>query len=242
MDIVRIFNLLFSLIDKGREDPDYFSGSRFINKIREIDTSHPTYNQYIEQMDRAGQRKSRRDFYLDILQSYEIGIQVRIVNSILQEIEIRNPEAVQTIRGLLIGDNIVPIAQINSDIWDSERLSNYLQEIDNAIGEGNFERSITLSYTTLEGFYRAFIHTRIPAQVSVTEIVNMARVIQRYLRTIIASYPDEALTMINHITHTVDRSRNGFSESHYGEETQSWLARYIRDLINTQIRMLLLFI
>jgi len=240
MDILRIFNLLFVLINKGQQDLDYFSGPRFINKVREIDTSHPDYTQYIANMDREGQRKSRRTYFLDILQSYDSANQVRIINSIINEIEERNTEEVQNIRGLINGENIVPTA-IVQELWDSERLTNYLQEINSSISDTNFERAITLGYTCLEGFYRAFIRQNIPDQIAIIEIVRMGRLIREYLRNQIDNYPDEALTMINHITHTVDRSRNGFSESHFGEETQSWLASYIRDLVNSQIRMLLHF-
>jgi len=240
MDLIRIFNLLFELINKNQQDPDYFSGPRFINKVREIDSSHPDYTQYVAIMDEEGQRKSRRTFFLDILQSYDTAHQIRILNSILAEIEDRNSEEVQRIRGLIIGDSTAPTAVLQ-EIWDSERLTNYLEQIDNSITEGNFERAVSLGYTCLEGFYREFIRQNIPDQVAVTEIIRMGRLIKDHLRSTIESYPDEALTMINHITHTVDRCRNGFSESHYGEETQSWLATYIRDLVNSLIRMLLHF-
>ncbi len=240
MDIIRIFNLLFELINKGTEDPDYFSGPRFIDKIRQVDTSHPDYSQFITIMDGEGQRKSRRVYFLEILQSYDTVNQVRIINSILDEIEERNQESVQTIRGLLTGENVVPMAEVD-DVWDSDRLANYLRDIDNSISGTNYERAITLGYTCLEGFYRAFIQQNIPDQTEVNEIIRMSRLIKNHLRESIENYPDEALTMINHLTHTVDRSRNGFSESHYGEETQSWLATYIRDLVNSQIRMLLHF-
>lgn len=228
------------MIDKGQFDQDYFSGPRFINKVREIDTSHPDYSQYLSRMADQGLRKSRRTYFLDILQSYDSPVQVRIINSILNDIEARNADTVRLIRGLMIGENNVPIADVGES-WNSDRLTNYLQEIDSSIAETNYERAITLGYTCLEGFYRGFIRKNIPDQNSIIEIVRMGRLIRDYLRETIDNYPDEALTMINHITHTVDRSRNEFSESHFGEETQRWLATLIRDLVNSQIRMLLYF-
>jgi hypothetical protein len=46
---------------------------------------------------------------------------------------------------------------------------------------------------------------------------------------------------IGHSAHAVDRARNRFSESHFGGEAGLWLATYMRDLVNTQIRLLLHF-
>jgi hypothetical protein len=48
--------------------------------------------------------------------------------------------------------------------------------------------------------------------------------------------------MLNHIAHTVDRSRNGFSAAHFGEEAARWLAVFVRDLVNSEIRLLLHFL
>jgi hypothetical protein len=47
--------------------------------------------------------------------------------------------------------------------------------------------------------------------------------------------------MVMHVSHTVDRARNRFSEAHFEEEAARWLAVFVRDLVNTQIRLLLHF-
>jgi len=75
----------------------------------------------------------------------------------------------------------------------------------------------------------------------VTELVKMSKEIQKYLRTIIPAYPDEALKLLNSIAHTVDRTRNGFSESHFGKEAEKWLSTFVRDCTNSAIRLLLNF-
>lgn len=81
----------------------------------------------------------------------------------------------------------------------------------------------------------------IPEHANETEIIALAKCIKRYLSDTIASYPDEALSMVMHVSHTVDRARNRFSEAHFEEEATRWLAVYVRDLVNTQIRLLLHF-
>jgi hypothetical protein len=240
MNIIRIYNLLFPLINI-QENPDYFSGRRFIDKVREFDIGHPTYPQYIELMRTKNELKSRKDYYLEILESFNTDIQIAIVNSIIEDLENKENDNIQRIRELLNGANIVPNAVIAEELWNAERLTRYLSEIDNSISQGNYERATTLSYTCLEGFFKSFVNANIPEQNNVTEIVRLARIIRSYLRENVENYPDEAISLLNNITHTVDRTRNQFSEAHFGEETQRWLAIYIRDLVNSQIRMLLTF-
>ena len=47
--------------------------------------------------------------------------------------------------------------------------------------------------------------------------------------------------MIGSISHLVDRARNKFSESHFEGEAAKWLAMFVHDLVNSQIRLLLHF-
>lgn len=242
MNLIRIYNLLFPLINKNTEDPDYFSGPRFIDKIKEFDPAHPTYRQYIDSMRERGEQKSRKDYYLEILESYNPDIQIAILNSIINDLVDQNNDSVQRIKELLTGANNVPNPVIAAEVWNAERLTRFLNDIDNSIAQGNYGRAITLSYTCLEGFFKSFVNAKIPKQRDVTEIVRLARIIKAYLRENIDNYPDEALSLITNITHTVDRTRNQFSEAHFGEETQRWLAIYIRDITNSQIRMLLSFL
>lgn len=44
--------------------------------------------------------------------------------------------------------------------------------------------------------------------------------------------------MVSHVSYTIDRAPNRLSESHFQGEAARWLAVYIRDLVNTQIRLL----
>ncbi len=127
IELVRIFNLLFPLINKDQNAPDYFSGKRFLDKVRETDPSHPDYKQYSNQMKEKDERKSRKDYYFDILNSFSETNQIRIISSILDEIEKQNSSEVSNIRSLFIGVNVVPQVSVNTDIWNSERLNNAIQ-------------------------------------------------------------------------------------------------------------------
>jgi len=57
----------------------------------------------------------------------------------------------------------------------------------------------------------------------------------------IADYPDEVLNLVGQTAHAVDRARNRYSDAHFAGEAGCWLATYCRDLVNSQVRLLLHF-
>lgn len=239
---VEIYNRIFEIINPNDRSKDsYFSGPRFISKIREVDPYFPNYNQFMSKRRESGKSTSRRDFFYDILLELRGCERIRVLNSILQEVESHAPEKVSEIRNILSGVAGAPSAEVREDAWNADRLNRYLEEIDNSIAASEHERAVTLCYTCLEGFYKSFVRQNVPERANEKEIIKLSKTIRRHLRGALDAYPDEALTMINHISHTVDRTRNEFSESHFANETGRWLATYIRDLVNTQIRMLLHF-
>ncbi|MFY0601953.1 MAG: hypothetical protein JXR03_19925 [Cyclobacteriaceae bacterium] len=81
---VRVYNRLLEIINPGDDKhPNYFSGRRFIDVVRETDNYHPTYTQYIEKMKSEGVMKSRKDYFIDILDSFNPVDRVEIIRSIL---------------------------------------------------------------------------------------------------------------------------------------------------------------
>jgi hypothetical protein len=62
---VRICYRLFEIIDS--EGESYFSGGRFISKVREIDPYFHSSSQYIDERRRQGKSTSRRGYFYDIL-------------------------------------------------------------------------------------------------------------------------------------------------------------------------------
>ena len=145
------------------------------------------------------------------------------------------------IRKLLGGGTLGPQANIPAEAWNSDRLNQYLVEIDAAISTANYERAVGLSYTCLEGFLGAFLRAKIQREKYPHEILELSREVKNYLKEAIKDYPDEVMNGVTQAAHAVDRSRNRFSEAHFANEAASWLATYVRDLVNTQIRLLLHF-
>lgn len=65
IDWVRAFNGLFQILDQ-LGTPTYYSGGRFISKVREVDPLFPDYTQFIDERRRTNKSTSRRNYYYDI--------------------------------------------------------------------------------------------------------------------------------------------------------------------------------
>ena len=219
----------------------YFSGARFIDKVREIDPYFPNYSRYFEDRRVKGKSTSRKDYFYDILLEFDEPNRLKLLNTILEEIRQSFPDKVSELESELGGQAAVPPVRIHQAVWNADRLNTYLTDIDIRISSENYEGAVTLAYTCLEGFLKAFVKRNIPDNSASGEIINLSRAVKEYLRENIEQYPDEALSMVTQIAHTVDRTRNRFSEAHFDQQAGRWLAVFIRDLINTKIRLLLHF-
>jgi hypothetical protein len=238
----RVFNRLWEIINPAdRMAPTYFSGSRFIGVVREIDPYFPDYTQYIDQRKSANKGTSRKDYFYDILISLQESHRFQFVHRVLDIIQEYAPDKISEIRNELGGVAAVPAARISEAAWSSERLNRYLQEIDARIAGANYDGALTLTYTCLEGFLKAFLHERQPESEIPNELIELAKMARSHLRGSIDQYPDEALALVTHIAHMVDKTRNRFSESHFDQQAGRWLAVFARDLVNSEIRLLLHF-
>ena len=236
-----VIKRLMELMDQT--GPSYFSGSRFIRALQEFNEDLPNYTDYIDERGKAGKSTTRRVYYKDILMELDEGTRVRAVCALLDELETVDGNAipVSEIRKLLGGGTLAPNAVIPPEAWNADRLNQYLAEIDGEIAVGEYEHSVTLSYTCLEGFYGAFVRAKYKQATYAHEIISLAKEVKSYLKSSIKGYPHEVLNGITQAAYAVDKARNQFSQSHFAGEAGSWLATYVRDLVNTQIRLLLHF-
>jgi hypothetical protein len=238
----RIFNRLWEIINPSEQTaPAYFSGGRFIGTVREIDPYFPDYTQYIDQRRSSGKSTSRKDYFYDILINLSEADRFSLANRLLDAVQEYAPNKVAEVRDELGGIAAVPPARIAEAAWNSERLNRYLQEIDSRIAAANYDGALTLTYTCLEGFLQAFLREHVPGSEIPHELVELAKAVRLHLRGSIRQYPDEALAMVTHIAYMIDRSRNKFSESHFDQQADRWLAVFARDLVNSEIRLLLHF-
>lgn len=245
MNWVVIFNRLFEIINT-QNSATYYSGPMFLDVVRETNHSVPPYGVFMEQ---RGTRSSRKDYYYEVLMAQPEGDRVTIVNRILDSVGHHQPERTAALRALLPqGQRQAqgPQAQIPADLWNAERLTEYVEGMDAAITAGNYGHTLTLAYTCLEGFYKAYIREEIPAHAALTELTPMAVQIRNHIKAQLDAnaivYPDQVLTLISTVTNAVCNARNNFSDSHSGNPAEKWLAVYVRDNVNAIVRMLLHFI
>ena len=235
-----IYNRLWVIINA--QGPGYFSGPRFLDRVREFDLDTPTYAEFRAQRDEEGKSTSRKDYFYDVLMALNENTRVRVVSSILDDVGQTNADITAEIRALLGGAAAVPNVVVPAETWNADRLNENLATIDAAIAAADYDRAVALCYTTLEGFYKAFGRAKNGGQEPSNELTELARWIRNHLRAQLPDYPDEVMAQMTTTAHVVDRARNRFSEAHFGGEAARWLAVYIRDLTNTQIRLLLHFL
>lgn len=86
MNWVRVYNRLLEIIDPGDDQhPNYFSGRRFIDTVGEIDNYHATYSQYMSEMKSSGLMKSRKEYFIDILEGFTVKDRIEIIRSVLSK-------------------------------------------------------------------------------------------------------------------------------------------------------------
>jgi hypothetical protein len=240
LDWSAIWRRVFKLIDT--EGDSYYKGSKFIGAVQELDPYFPGYNDYMQERSRLDQSTTRRDWYKDIFFGLGESDRFKLVTNILNEVQSSNPHLSAEIRTMMSGGISAPSATVPAYAWNGNRLNEYLDGMDAAIAASDYERTVTMAYTCLEGFLGAFIRAKSPGRTSYpNEIVALSKEVSDHLKTINKDYPDEVLNLIKHSAHAVDRARNRFSESHFGGEAGLWLATYMRNMVNTQIRLLLHF-
>jgi hypothetical protein len=234
-----IFNRLWPAINTP--GTSYFGGPRFVGLIQDVIPDFPAYKELMEEREKEGKSTARRDYYYDLLMELPEGDRARVVRRILDLIADSHEFTTADIRSQMVDSPAVPDAVIPDRAWSADRLNHYLREIDDAISLRRFDRAVTLSYTCLEGSYKAFYRAK-QNDSPPDDLIDLAKWIWNYLRTTIDDYPDEVLALIKTTAHALDRARNKFSESHFEGEAAEWLATYFRDLTHAQIRLLLHFI
>ncbi len=239
MNWTGIWNRLWRMLDMSQ--PCYFSGPRFLAAVREVNMDVPQYGEVMETRRQRNLSTSRRDYFRDIFMELDGASRVRLVVAILDEIHACDENLTGEIRALLAGGVAGPTGNVPLELWNADRLNRLLGEIDGAIAATQYDRAVGLAYTCLEGFYGAFYRAKAPGQPAPNEIIALSRWIRDHLRGAIVDYPDEVLNLIGHTAHAVDRARNRFSEAHFAGGAGRWLATYCRDLVNSQVRLLLHF-
>jgi hypothetical protein len=245
MKWISAYSHLFNILDKSGT-PAYHSGPAFIKVVQQFDHGLPGYSLYIKERNRLKQSTSRRDFYWDILQNLDEAVRFEVFRAFIDIVEPHFPVEAQGLRSYMFGHgNPVPQVTIPDHQWSSDKLNSMLSKIDNAIDTANYNNAMTLAYTCLEGLYKSYVHKNMPASRNITDLMPLSKLVRDDIDSkllALGSYPTQMVTSITTLTSAIANSRNSFSDSHFDNDANKWLAIYSRDLINSIGRLLLHFL
>lgn len=241
---IAAYNRLFVLLDRSGT-PTYYSGPNFLRMVQQVDPGSPSYDQLIPLRNQQGKSTSRKSFYWDIILGLPEQQRFQLFRLFIDELEPHTKDEVDAIRAIVFGGGYaVPTIVVPVDLWNSEKLNNSLKDIDHAIDAHHYNRATTLSYTCLEGLYKAYVRKHVPGQAGLTNLMPLCKVVKEDISKKLQAqgpFPVEIVNAMPTLTNAIANSRNGFSESHFGDDSQRWLAVFARDLTNSIGRLMLNF-
>lgn len=241
---IAAYNRLFILLDR-RDTPTYYSGPNFLRMVQQVDPGSPSYEQLMPLRNQQGKSTSRKSFYWDIILALPEQQKFQLFRLFIDELEPHAKDEVDAIRAIVFGGGYaVPVTVVPVDLWNSEKLNKSLKDIDQAIDAHQYNRATTLSYTCLEGLYKAYVRKHVPGQAGLADLMPLCKVVKDDISKKLQAqgpYPVEIVNAMPTLTNAIANSRNGFSESHFGDDSQRWLALFARDLTNSIGRLMLNF-
>lgn len=241
---IAAYNRIFALLN--REGPTYYSGPAFLKMAQQVDPGSPSYQQLIELRQQQGKSTSRKEFYWDTIRGFPEPQRFQLFRLFIDELEPHAKQEVESIRAIVFGGGqAVPLTIVPLDLWNSEKLNNSLKDIDHAIDAQQFNRAVTLAYTCLEGLYKSYVKKHVPAKAELTDLLQLCKAVKDDITEKLKArgpFPVEIVNAIPTLTKAVANSRNSFSESHFADNAQKWLALFARDMTNSIGRLLLHFI
>jgi|LNFM01.1.fsa_nt_gb hypothetical protein len=239
------YNRLWLLLDR-RNTPTYYSGPSFLRMVQHVDPGSPSYEQLIPLRQSQGKSTSRKSFYWDVIQGLEAQQKLQLFRLFIDELEPHAKDEIEAIRSIVFGGGkAVPTTVVPHDLWNSEKLNSSLKDIDHAIDARQYNRATTLAYTCLEGLYKAYVRRQVPDKANLTDLNQLCKAVKDDITEKLKArgpFPEQIVNVIPTLTNAVANSRNGFSESHFGEDSHRWLAIFARDMTNSIGRLLLHFI
>ena len=241
---IAAYNYLFAALNSENKQL-YVSGSTFCRMVQQVDPGSPSYQQLLSLRQSQGKSNSRKDFYWDLIQALAEPQRFSLYRVFVDHVEPHDKVQADVIRDIVFGGGrAVPTTVVPVDLWNSEKLNSSLKDIDYAIDAHHYNRATTLSYTCLEGLYKTYVRKHIPAHVGMTDLMALCKVVKDDISRKLQAqgpFPVEIVNAMPTLTNAIANSRNGFSESHFGDDSQRWLGLFARDLTNSVGRLLLNF-
>jgi len=242
MSFLTTFTLLFELLNK---EETYYSGTDFLKVLKSVYGGVPSYMQLIEDRRERGKSTSRKDYYYDVLMELPEEKRREAISEFLDLLETKYPTEVQHIRDLMSSQkSITPTRkiEINQSLDYADKLKDILDKIDDAMTKKDGNQVLTLSFTFLEGIFKEFLNQKQIPFSQKDDLPTLAKKTKEHLKILAPHFPEQTLNLISTIAHNIAETRNQFSDSHFANDADFYLADFIRDELNAVSRLIIKFI
>lgn len=172
------------------------------------------------------------------------------INEVLKDFELLSvsKDIVEQIKEKFSGTDSKPVENvyINRDVWNSTKLESSILKMDRSIKNGEYNLTLTYAYSCLEGLFKAYIFDNISKTNQETDLAKLSKQVKtdlvRLFKDKNIQYPEQIINLISTITNAVSNARNSFSESHFDNDSDRWLAEFVKDCVNSIGRLILKFI
>ncbi len=134
-------------------------------------------------------------------------------------------------------------SEIPKTIWNSEKLEQYLNNMDKSIKNKEYNLTLTYAYSCLEGMFKAYVNKHIPENREETDLSKLSKLVKNHLIENFnendIKYPEQIINLIGTITNAVSNARNSFSDSHFNNASDKWLAEFVKDCVNSIGRLII---
>jgi len=165
---------------------------------------------------------------------------------IIEDLKLINaPQEVIVIIEKLNRVSSVPAIEIPNNIWNAEKLEDFINKMDISIRNKEYNQTLTYAYSCLEGLFKSFIRENIPEEKSIDDLTKSSKIVKSYIiehfKKNNIDYPEQIINLISTITSSVANARNQYSASHFNNNAEKWLAEFARDCVNSIGRLILKF-
>lgn len=220
------FNYLFASLNDSENKQLYVGGSTFCRMVQQAEPGSPSYQQLLPLRQQQSKSSSRKDFYWDFIHGLAEPQRFHLYRVFVDHVKPHDKTAADNIRDNVFGGGRAgPTTFVPLNLWNSEKLKNSLNDIDHAIEAHQYNRATTLSYTCLEGLYKAYVRKHVPEQAGLTDLIPLCNVVKDDISKKLQAqgpFPVKIVNAMPTLTNVIANSRNGFSESHFGDESQRW--------------------
>lgn len=172
------------------------------------------------------------------------------LENVIEDLELLSApkEILSKLNSQLNNYNSKPVenSTIEKHILNSKKLEKSILKMEESIKKKEYNLTLTYAYSCLEGIFKAYIYNNIDKNNKEIDLSKLSKKVKTHLienfRENEIDYPEQILNLLGTITNAISNARNSFSESHFDNSSDEWLAEFAKDCVNSIGRLILKFI